>query len=62
MSSSDESNLQIASTCLAVLDFDDIKDCQQPMNRINVFQFQTKVSKHTDTRIISYALTIGLIM
>jgi hypothetical protein len=56
MSSSNELNLPIASTCLAVLAFDDVEDCQQPLNLFNVFEFQTKMAKHTDTRLINYAL------
>jgi ankyrin repeat protein len=36
VSSNDESNLQIASSCLVVLAFDDIKDCTKPKDRCDL--------------------------
>jgi ankyrin repeat protein len=43
ISSSDDSNLQIALSCLRVLDFGEINDYKQPMNESNADRFQEKI-------------------
>jgi hypothetical protein len=56
MLSSDESHLQIASTCLAFLAFDEIEDCGQPIVRQTVNELQTEMHQQCETQIISYAV------
>jgi hypothetical protein len=55
-SSSDDSNLQIALSCLRVLDFGEIEDYKQPMNDSNADRFREKLHSQVETRIISYAI------
>jgi hypothetical protein len=55
-SSRDESNLQIAIDCLTALNFSEIEDCRQPIQQWNVYQFQKKMHKQIETRIIAYAI------